>query len=322
MPYPVQGLQNLDFSGGLAGVFGAQQQSDAEAQRAALLQNQGLQNTYQQLQNERYGQMTPPEVQRAQGLAQTAQAQGAMDQATMQSNIDAKISDNLSRMSKNDYEKYMTGLNKEYTQLKEYKTKYMNASPGEKLTVLKEAADNFGVDISDPRMVQAMQAAGGPEKIFDSYINAFEMMLTRTPELAQKLQIEDRKGQWDVRRQEVANQGHIAAARIGADARAAAPPKPLNENQLLAQIEQVLADPSASPEEKQRATEIRASIIQRKQQTNPQMGRPGVNLQEMGIPTTTPQQQLNQGMPGAAAPGGGLEAAIRAELERRARLNK
>lgn len=320
---PIQIDPNIDwkaqgaYGGALAGLQSAQVQREQEQN----LEQSRLANLYQGLQNDRYAQMTPSEVQRSQGLGMQEQAKGRVLDETAQAQIDEQLSKYAAGKSQGELQKDLIGIQSQLVQLQQAKNAYMNAHPGQKLQIAQQLATQAGIDPNSPQFQQIMQY--GPDKFLDTTINTYETILARAPDVLGKLQTIDRSGEWDLKKAQIM----ADAAKYGADTRAQAANKPqkFNEAEYLAQLDQVIAGEGSYSDEGAvaEAKALRDAYIARKQAINPMMQKQGTDIGAVtGLPTTTAAEEYKKRQVQSTQPSGGLEAAIKAELERRAKQGK
>lgn len=178
--YPQAGLQNVDFSGGLGGFFASQQQMDSERERGLAMQGKDLANTYQGLQNDRYGQMTPFELQQKQGEAATAAAKGEIDQGTKTQVMAQKIAEAVKGKSEAELAQLLSESEKQVQKLTGAKAKYLQAEKmGQGPQAALALAQEFGFDMSNPQVQKQLgPILNDPKKVLeviDGYIQASQM---------------------------------------------------------------------------------------------------------------------------------------------------
>lgn len=256
----------MDNFSGLGSFLNAQKGIQLGEQQTLQNENQGLMNLYQQLQNQRYGQETPLTLQKLMEANRESKMKNDITSRTMETGIGKTNAANEASISS---DKVKEGLSRNDMLIQAY------TSGGK------------------PELTRKAKELGVSQEFFDNVINTpnpgetltqnrrqLAERLALTPEQAQSEQKEALKSVYDLKKQELANQGMIEAAKQrGADMITAKgigaggdkPPKTAEEG-LLRQIAALEASGEITHEQAQAE---RAAIFNRKTDVKVQ---PGVTL--------------------------------------------
>lgn len=291
MDYPQAGLQNVDLSGGLGGVFAAQNQMDAQKMRQSEMEGKGLQNTFQGLQNERYGQATPLEMEKLGGEAKSADAKGTYDKTLLKSKVEASVAEQAATLSKAEMEQALNQNDTTLAKLQGARAKYLQAEKmGQGTQMAQQIANEFGYASGDPEM-QAKLAPilQNPEKfkqVLDQFIEINKISSMST---AKHLQEMDKVGATNQSHEKIAagnNAATLEAANIHAnatkDAASMRMSKPESVDQMVADATRTLADPNATPQQRATAQNIIDTVRQTKLYGNPAAFNPTMDMGALG----------------------------------------
>jgi len=325
--YPQVGLQNVDFSGGLGGVFASQQQMDSERERGLAMQGKDLANTYQGLQNDRYGQMTPFELQQKQGEAASAGAKGEIDQGIKQQVMAEKIAKAIQGKSEAELAQLLSESEKQVQKLTGAKARYLQAEKmGQGQQAALAMAQEFGFDMSNPQVQQQLgPILNDPKKVLevlDGYIEASQMAGKAT---AAHVAERERQTSINTSHEKVAtgnNKASIDVANInaashkyGADKQAEAKSSEQKLNEQVASHLTILASPTSTPEQKKESQNWMDRYEKLKLAGNPGAFNPQINLDGKVPMRPSPMAEVtnrvNSGTPAAVEPDNTTMATLR-----------
>jgi len=290
MDFPQAGLQNVDLSGGLGGVFAAQNQMDAQKMRQAEIEGKGLSNTFQGLQNERYGQATPLEMQKLGGEAESAEAKGTYDKKVLKTKIEASVAENAAKMSKADMEASLHQNDATLAKLQGARAKYLQAEKmGMGPQMAQQIATEFGYGKGDPKIQEKLAPIlQDPEKfkqILDQFIEINKIASMSTSKHLQEM---DKVGATNKSHEKIAagnNAATLGAAQIHADASKAMTEarlkKPESVDQMVADATRTLANPNATEQERATAQNIIDTVRQTKLYGNPAAFNPTMDVEAL-----------------------------------------
>lgn len=287
MDYPQAGISGIQDLGFLGGMFASKQQEDAQAMRALEAQKQGLANL-------RYEAETPDYLRRLGGEADQQQAAGYVAQGSKEQVLQQKITEALKGKSAADLDKALIENDSTIQQLLGAKAKYNQAAKfGQGRQAAEQIAQQFGFDLDNPQVRQQLEPIlNDPEKVnevIDQYLDAYKTAGMMTSKHRQEMDKVNAQGQYSLQHQLLANEGALARAEVGAEAKQFAPAKAETMSQTEARMRSRLA---SNPSDKE-ANDWLKEYERYRKSTQPGMGAVTIDpvtkqLTTVGSNTGTP----------------------------------